>query len=156
LDRQGYDPDPNGELTMPSPIRRERTRLTIAAVFFVAACVAMYLTLTPRPQKRPGGVAATPSTQPGTYYVGGNVKRPGAYTSNGGTTTTVRQALIAAGGADDLNGARSFVTIHRRHLGEADEIQMELVKINLRPLLEQGVNDEPVWPNDQIMVHDKQ
>lgn len=137
---------------MPNP----RKRLTIAAVFFVAACAVMYLTLSLRPQKQTGGGAVTPSTQPGTYYVGGNVIRPGAYASKGGTTITVRQAVVAAGGADEPNGARSFVTIHRRHPGEGDEVQLELIKINLRPLLEQGVNDEPVWPNDQINVHDKQ
>jgi len=141
---------------MPSPRKHERTRLTIAAVFFLAACVAMYLTLAPRPQRQAGSGAATPSTQPGTYFVGGNVIRPGAYSSNGGKTITIRQAIVAAGGADDPIGSHSFVTVHRRHQTGSDETQLELIKINLRPLLDGGINDEAVWPNDQITVHDKQ
>ena len=88
-------------------------------------------------------------TSGGTYFVGGAVQRPGAYTMSG-QPVTVRQAVVAAGGPDIRHGARAYVTIHRRHADEE-----EVIKVNLRPLLESGVNDEALWPNDTVMLHDK-
>ena len=134
------------------PDRRRRVTLIAAATFFVAAGAALYFTLTGSGPPRATGFPATgPGQFAGTYFVGGHVKRPGAYTP-GGAPVTVRQAILMAGGADDSMGPRSFVIVYRRLPGDAGEV--EVIKINLRPLLDAGVNDETLWPNDQVIVHD--
>lgn len=136
---------------------KRRVKLLGAAAFVVAAGAALYLAFS-YPVRTPLG--GFPATQPGTarpagtYFVGGRVKRPGAY-SSGGMPVTVRQAILLAGGADEGIGRRSFVTIHRRHPSESDVTELELIKIDLRPLLEEGVKDEVLWPNDQVLVLDK-
>ncbi len=126
--------------------------LVVAATFVAAAAVVLYLAAV---KSVPAPATRFPATQPaassgGTYFLGGRVQRPGAYTM-AGQPASIRQAILAAGGADGPLGPRAYVTVHRKHPGEE-----EIIKVNLRPLLEGGVNDEALWPNDSVMVHDKQ
>jgi hypothetical protein len=72
------------------------------------------------------------------------------FTANG-HPRTVRRALEFEGSRFRNLGPKAYVTIHRRH-EDGDEV----IKIKLDPLLDEGVNDEPMWPDDTIVVHDPQ
>jgi protein involved in polysaccharide export with SLBB domain len=121
----------------------------MAGLFVVGSAVLCLTVFRPAPAPPTGWSATQRASSGATYILGGKVRRPGMYTV-GDNPVTVRQALELAGGAEEGIGDGSFVTIYRRHPEER-----ELIKIRLHPLVREGVNDEALWPNDQVLVHDK-
>lgn len=95
---------------------------------------------------RPNDVINLPAEATGEYFVTGHIARPGAYSLNG-RSTTVKEAVAAAGGFD-LVAWPSRAEIIRRLPGDQEEIR----SINLDRILGGDEPDFFLRPNDIINV----
>jgi polysaccharide export outer membrane protein len=94
----------------------------------------------------PGDMIIVPEPTTGVYYMGGHVARPGAFGLNG-EKVTLKQAWVAAGGADDLS-IPSRTEIVRR-VGANREV---CVRIDLEKILAMNEPDIYLKPNDEVYV----
>ena len=84
--------------------------------------------------------------QVGEYYVGGHVKRTGVYSMTG-RTITLRQALIAAGGAEE--NAKIVEIVRKAKAGTPEET----LRYSLDEVMNLSSNANPYLSvGDQIMV----
>jgi polysaccharide export outer membrane protein len=95
---------------------------------------------------RPGDMIIVPDPQTGVYYMGGHVLRPGAFGLNG-EKITLKQAWVAAGGADDFAIPNRSEVIRR--VGANREV---CVRINLDNILALKEPDIYLKPNDVVYV----
>jgi signal peptidase I len=95
---------------------------------------------------RPGDMIVFPDPVTGVYYMGGHVQRSGVYGLTG-TPVTIKEAWIAAGGADDLAIPRRSEII--RQLGNDKEV---FVRMDLTKVLDGEMPDLYLKPNDIIYV----
>lgn len=124
-----------------------RKRTAIAAGFIVLCGGALLLRSVERGR---GSVqpVSRPAPASGFYYVVGTVDRPGAYQFNG-QTITVRRAVQQAGLRAAPEALSHIVVIRSGPAGQ------EMIKFYPVPLLRNGEQDEPLWPNDQVRVEGK-
>lgn len=95
---------------------------------------------------KPGDMIFVPTPQVGEYYMGGHVLRPGAYSTTG-RRITLKQALIAAGGLDQVAiPARTELV---RRIGADQEV---FVRVDLERIAAGLEPDLFLKPNDQIRV----
>ncbi len=95
---------------------------------------------------KPGDMIFVPTPQVGEYYMGGHVLRPGAYSTTG-RRITLKQALIAAGGLDQV--AIPARTELIRRIGVDQEV---FVRVDLERIAAGLEPDLFLKPNDQIRV----
>jgi polysaccharide biosynthesis/export protein len=95
---------------------------------------------------RPGDMIIIPDPVNGVYYFGGHVVRAGVFSLNG-TPVTLKQAWIAAGGADDFAFPNRTEVIRR--IGSNREVA---VRIDLSKVLAMSEPDIYLKPNDTIFV----
>jgi protein involved in polysaccharide export with SLBB domain len=95
---------------------------------------------------RPDDMIIIPDPITGVYYFGGHVLRAGVF-SLSGTQVTLKQAWIAAGGADDF--AFPYRTEVIRRIGANREV---CVRVDLGKILALTVPDIYLKPNDVIYV----
>jgi protein involved in polysaccharide export with SLBB domain len=95
---------------------------------------------------RPGDMIIVPDPTTGVYYMGGHVARPGAFGLNG-EKVTLKQAWVAAGGADDLAIPRRTEIVRR--VGANREVA---VRIDLEKVLAMNEPDIFLKPNDEVYV----
>jgi polysaccharide biosynthesis/export protein len=95
---------------------------------------------------RPGDMIIIPDPTTGFYYMGGHVGRPGVY-QLGGFKVTLKQAWVAAGGADDF--AMPYRTEIIRRIGTNREV---CVRIDLSKILAMDEPDIYLKPNDVVYV----
>jgi polysaccharide export outer membrane protein len=95
---------------------------------------------------RPGDMIVVPDPVTGVYYMGGHLLRSGVYSLNG-IPVTIKEAWIAAGGADDLAIPRRSEII--RQLGNDKEV---FVRVDLTKILAGEQPDLYIKPNDIIYV----
>ena len=103
----------------------------------------------PTSDKLPPNIPTVKSVKPpvetGEYYVGGtNIKRVGVY-SIPAEKITLKQAIIAAGGAD-----RGFVSVTRLDEGK---VSLIMDNVDYQQLLSGAVNDIYLHPHDTIMLN---
>ncbi len=96
---------------------------------------------------RPGDVIRVPPPAQGNIYLGGDVNRPGTYALPMTGRMTLKQAIIAAGGLNQL-GIPERVDLVRR-IGHDREA---MVRLNLRAIFEGTEPDLFLKPNDIINV----
>jgi protein involved in polysaccharide export with SLBB domain len=87
-----------------------------------------------------------PPAEQGTYYMGGHVTRPGAYTLNG-QRVTLKQAIIAASMLDPLAIPQRTDVVRR--LGPDREVW---VRVDLSKLFAGTQPDVYIKPDDQVLV----
>jgi protein involved in polysaccharide export with SLBB domain len=87
-----------------------------------------------------------PPAEQGTYYMGGHVTRPGAYTLNG-QRVTLKQAIIAASMLDPLAIPQRTDVVRR--LGPVREVW---VRVDLAKLFAGTQPDVFLKPDDQVLV----
>jgi hypothetical protein len=95
---------------------------------------------------RPRDTLYVPPAEFGTYYMGGHVVRPGAY-SLSGQRVTLKQAIIAASMLDPLAIPQRTDVIRR--LGPNREVW---VRVNLAKLFAGRQPDVYIKPDDQVLV----
>jgi len=95
---------------------------------------------------RPSDMIIVPDPTTGVYYFGGHALRAGVF-SLSGTQVTLKQAWIAAGGADDF--AFPFRTEVIRRIGTNREV---CVRVDLSKILALSEPDLYLKPNDVIFV----
>lgn len=126
----------------------QRRRWMVAGVLVLVAIIAILSGHTP-----PNPVATTQpvppattraATQPGSYFIGGNVQRPGAYSME--KSTTLRQLVVAAGLE---NGQQSEGAVVVRRDGHETG---EMIRAELGPLMREKVGDVPLVPGDSVFV----
>jgi polysaccharide biosynthesis/export protein len=95
---------------------------------------------------RPGDMIIVPDPTNGVYYLGGHVARPGVFGLTG-ERVTLKQAWVAAGGADDF--AMPFRTEIVRRIGTNREVAL---RVHLDKILNFEEPDIFLKPNDVIYV----
>jgi protein involved in polysaccharide export with SLBB domain len=95
---------------------------------------------------RPRDTIYVPPAEQGTYYMGGHVTRPGAYTLNG-QRVTLKQAIIAASMLDPLAIPQRTDVVRR--LGPDREVW---VRVDLAKLFAGTQPDVFIRPDDQVLV----
>jgi polysaccharide biosynthesis/export protein len=95
---------------------------------------------------RPGDMIIVPDPENGVYYFGGHVIRPGVFSLTG-TQVTLKQAWVAAGGADDFAVPNRTEIIRR--IGTNREVA---VRVDLSKILALSEPDIYLKPNDLVMV----
>jgi polysaccharide biosynthesis/export protein len=95
---------------------------------------------------RPDDMIIVPDPTNGVYYMGGHIARPGVFGLTG-EKVTLKQAWIAAGGADDL--AMPFRTEIIRRVGTNREVGL---RVHLDKVLNLQEPDLYLKPNDFIYV----
>lgn len=95
---------------------------------------------------RPGDMIIVPDPQNGVYYFGGHVLRGGVF-SLSGTEVTLKQAWVAAGGADDFAFPNRTEIIRR--IGTNREVA---VRVDLSKILALDIPDIYLKPNDLVIV----
>ena len=95
---------------------------------------------------RPRDTLYVPPAENGTYYMGGHVGRPGAYTLNG-QRVTLKQAIIASSMLDPLAIPQRTDVIRR--LGPDREVW---VRVDLAKLFAGRQPDIYIKPDDQVLV----
>jgi protein involved in polysaccharide export with SLBB domain len=95
---------------------------------------------------RPGDMIIIPDPVNGVYYFGGHVLRAGVFSLTG-TPVTLKQAWIAAGGADDFAFPNRTEIIRR--IGSNREVA---VRVDLSKILALTEPDIYLKPNDTIFV----
>ena len=95
---------------------------------------------------RPSDMIIVPDPTTGVYYFGGHVLRAGVFSLTG-TEVTLKQAWIAAGGADDLAFPNRTEVIRR--IGSNREV---CVRVDLSKILALSEPDIYLKPNDVIFV----
>ena len=87
----------------------------------------------------------------GKIFVVGNVKKPGAYSIQEGTETSVLKALAVSEGLMPFAGKQAFIYRREGGAGDKNEIPIELSKI-----MERKSPDVPLQPNDILYIPDRQ
>jgi polysaccharide biosynthesis/export protein len=95
---------------------------------------------------RPSDMIIVPDPTTGVYYFGGHVLRAGVF-SLSGTEVTLKQAWIAAGGADDFAFPNRTEVIRR--IGSNREV---CVRVDLSKILALSEPDIYLKPNDVVFV----
>jgi hypothetical protein len=95
---------------------------------------------------RPRDTIYVAPAEQGTYYMGGHVTRPGAYTLNG-QRVTLKQAIIAASMLDPLAIPQRTDVVRR--LGPDREVW---VRVDLSKLFAGTQPDVYIKPDDQVLV----
>jgi polysaccharide biosynthesis/export protein len=95
---------------------------------------------------RPSDMIIVPDPTSGVYYFGGHVLRAGVF-SLSGTDVTLKQAWIAAGGADDFTFPNRTEVIRR--IGSNREV---CVRVDLSKILALSEPDIYLKPNDVVIV----
>jgi polysaccharide biosynthesis/export protein len=95
---------------------------------------------------RPSDMIIVPDPTTGVYYFGGHVLRAGVFSLTG-TAVTLKQAWIAAGGADDLAFPNRTEVIRR--IGSNREV---CVRVDLSKILALSEPDIYLKPNDIVFV----
>ena len=95
---------------------------------------------------RPSDMIIVPDPTTGVYYFGGHVFRAGVF-SLSGTEVTLKQAWIAAGGADDFAFPNRTEVIRR--IGSNREV---CVRVDLSKILALSEPDIYLKPNDVVFV----
>lgn len=95
---------------------------------------------------RPGDMIIVPEPVTGVYYVGGHVARPGVFGLTG-VNVTLKQAWVAAGGADEY--ALPYRTEVIRRIGTNREV---CVRVRLNEILALEEPDIYLKPNDVVYV----
>jgi len=95
---------------------------------------------------RPGDMIIVPDPTNGFYYMGGHLLRTGVY-SLSGFKVTLKQAWVAAGGADDFTIPRRTEIIRR--VGTDKEV---FVRINMSKIWSGEQPDIYLKPNDTVEV----
>jgi hypothetical protein len=95
---------------------------------------------------RPSDMIIVPDPTNGVYYMGGHVARPGVFGLTG-EKVTLKDAWVAAGGADDF--AMPFRTEVVRRIGTSREVG---IRVHLDKILNFQEPDIYLKPNDVIYV----
>jgi protein involved in polysaccharide export with SLBB domain len=95
---------------------------------------------------RPGDMIIVPDPVTGVYYLGGHVLRPGVFGLTG-VNVTLKQAWVAAGGADDFS--MPYRTEVVRRVGANREV---CVRVYLDKILAMEEPDIYLKPNDLVYV----
>ncbi len=87
------------------------------------------------------------TTQPGTYFIGGFVERPGTYSMD--KPITLRQLILVGGLSGDDKKYEGTAVITR----EGPD-QGEMISVDVGPLIRQNTGDVLLVPNDKVIVRD--
>jgi polysaccharide export outer membrane protein len=85
----------------------------------------------------------------GRIYIVGNVKKPGAFTLQNGSETTILKAVALAEGLLPFAGKQAFIYRLEGGTGSKNEIPIELTKI-----MERKSPDAPLMANDILYIPD--
>ncbi len=127
-------------------------RLAVGLILVLVAIGVLVLLLPPdttssttttiTPSALPATTRAT--TQPGTYFIGGRVQRPGAYDME--KAITLRQLIVTAGLDDETKSAGTAI------ISRNGAEQGEIIAVELGPLFRDKTGDVQLVPNDNIIV----
>ena len=100
---------------------------------------------------RPGDRITVPRDSVGEFYIGGNINAPNAYTLTG-RPMTLKQAVILAGGLNQIAWPKKVEVVRRLGKNEAGLWQEEIVMVDLDKISKGLQPDFFIKPNDTINV----
>ena len=100
---------------------------------------------------RPGDRITVPRDSVGEFWIGGNVNAPNAYSITG-RPITLKQAVITAGGLNQIAWPKKVEVIRRLGKNEAGLWQEEIVMVDLDKIAKGLQPDFFIKPNDTINV----